>query len=158
LLAVAVLTLATAVTLVALALRTLSAHRERLGQLDQMAHEDALTGVGNPRRPDGTLPVELARAQRVGYPLSGAMLGLDFFNALNDRGGHGAGDVLLREAAQSWRRQLRPTDVLARYGGEEFTLVLPSCDADQAEQLIQRLRPLMPERQTFSAGVATWNG
>jgi diguanylate cyclase (GGDEF)-like protein len=158
LLAIAVLTLAAAIVLVALALRTLSAHRERLGQLDQMAHEDALTGVVNRRRLDETLPIELARAERLGYPLSVAMLDLDFFKRYNDRRGHGAGDALLREAAQSWRRQLRPTDVLARYGGEEFTLVLPSCDAEQAEQLIERLRPLMPERQTFSAGVAVWDG
>ncbi|HUL64607.1 MAG TPA: GGDEF domain-containing protein [Burkholderiaceae bacterium] len=158
LLAVAVLTLAVAIVLVTVALRTLSAHRERLGQLDQMAHEDALTGVVNRRRLDETLPIELARAQRLGYPLSVAMLDLDFFKRYNDRRGHGAGDALLREAAQSWRRQLRPTDVLARYGGEEFTLVLPSCDAEQAEQLIERLRPLMPERQTFSAGVAVWDG
>ena len=158
LLAVTVLTLTTALTLVALAMRTLSAHRERLGELDQMAHEDALTGVVNRRRLDETLPIELARAQRLGYPLTVAMLDLDFFKRFNDRRGHGAGDVLLREAAQSWRRQLRPTDVLARYGGEEFTLVLPSCDAEQAEQLIERLRPLMPERQTFSAGIALWSG
>jgi len=139
-------------------MRTLSAHRERLGELDQMAHEDALTGVVNRRRLDETLPIELARAQRLGYPLTVAMLDLDFFKRYNDRRGHGAGDALLREAAQSWRRQLRPTDVLARYGGEEFTLVLPSCDAEQAELLIERLRPLMPERQTFSAGLALWNG
>lgn len=158
LLAVAVLTLTTALTLVTLAMRTLSAHRERLGELDQMAHEDALTGVVNRRRLDETVPIELARAQRLGYPLTVAMLDLDFFKRYNDRRGHGAGDALLREAAQSWRRQLRPTDVLARYGGEEFTLVLPSCDAEQAEQLIERLRPLMPERQTFSAGIALWNG
>ena len=156
-LALAMLALATAVVLVTLALRALSAHRERLGQLDQMAHEDALTGVVNRRRLDETLPIELARAERLGYPLSVAMLDLDFFKRFNDRRGHGAGDALLREAAQSWRRQLRPTDVLARYGGEEFTLVLPSCDADQAQQLIERLRPLMPERQTFSAGVAVWD-
>lgn len=158
LVAVAVLTLSAAIALVALALRTLSAHRERLGQLDQMAHEDALTGVVNRRRLDETLPIELARAQRMDYPLSVAMLDLDFFKRFNDRRGHGAGDVLLRGAAQAWRRQLRPTDLLARYGGEEFTLVLPSCDAEQAQLLIERLRPLMPERQTFSAGVAIWNG
>jgi diguanylate cyclase (GGDEF)-like protein len=158
LLVVTVLTLTTAAALVALALRTLSAHRERLGQLDQMAHEDALTGVVNRRRLDETLPIELARAQRLGYPLSVAMLDLDFFKRFNDRRGHGAGDVLLRETAQAWRRQLRPTDLLARYGGEEFTLVLPSCDAEQAELLVERLRPLMPERQTFSAGIAIWNG
>jgi FOG: GGDEF domain len=36
--------------------------------------------------------------------------------------------------------------------------VLPACDADEAAVLIERLRPLMPEHQTFSAGVATWNG
>lgn len=157
LLAITVLTLVTSGVLVALTMRTLSAHRERLGQLDQMAHEDALTGVVNRRRLDETLPIELARATRLGYPLTVAMLDLDFFKRFNDRRGHGAGDVLLREAAQSWRQQLRPTDLLARYGGEEFTLVLPACDADQAEQLIERLRPLMPERQTFSAGIATWN-
>jgi diguanylate cyclase (GGDEF)-like protein len=157
LVAVAALALATAVTLAAVALRTLSAHRARLGELDQMAHEDALTGVVNRRRLDETLPIELARAERLGYPLTVAMLDLDFFKRFNDRRGHGAGDVLLREAAQSWRRQLRPTDLLARYGGEEFTLVLPACDAEQAEQLVERLRPLMPERQTFSAGIATWN-
>jgi len=84
------------------------------------------------------------------------MLDLDHFKRFNDRRGHGAGDALLRNAAQAWRRQLRPTDLLARYGGEEFTLVLPSCEADAACQLIERLRPIVPERQTFSAGVATW--
>lgn len=153
-----VVTVALAATLLVLAMRALSAHRERLGQLDQMAHEDALTGVVNRRRLDETLPIELARAQRLGYPLTVAMLDLDHFKRFNDRRGHGAGDSLLREAAQAWRRQLRPTDLLARYGGEEFTLVLPACDATQACQLVDRLRPLVPEKQTFSAGVALWNG
>ncbi len=138
--------------------RTLEASRRLMGQLDQMAHEDALTGVLNRRGLDERLPVEMARAQRLGYPLTVAMLDLDHFKRFNDKRGHGAGDALLRGAAQAWRRQLRPTDLLARYGGEEFTLVLPACDADDAVALIERLRPLMPEHQTFSAGVATWNG
>lgn len=158
LIAVSVLTIVVAAALGAYALRTLAAHRERLGQLDQMAHEDALTGLVNRRRLDEMLRLELARAQRLGYPLTVVMLDLDHFKRFNDRRGHGAGDALLRDAAQAWRRQLRPTDVLARYGGEEFTLVLPACDAAQAAQMIERLRPLTPERQTFSAGVATWNG
>lgn len=138
--------------------RTLAASRRLMGQLDQLAHEDALTGVMNRRGLDESLPVEMARAQRLGYPLTVAMLDFDHFKRFNDRRGHGAGDALLRGAAQAWRKQLRPTDLLARYGGEEFTLVLPACDADHAVALIERLRPLMPEHQTFSAGVATWNG
>jgi diguanylate cyclase (GGDEF)-like protein len=158
LIAATALTIVVAAALGGYALRTLAAHRERLGQLDQMAHEDALTGLVNRRRLDEMLPIELARAQRLGYPLTVAMLDLDFFKRFNDKRGHGAGDALLRDAAQAWQRQLRPTDVLARYGGEEFTLVLPACDAQQAAQMIERLRPLTPERQTFSAGVATWDG
>jgi diguanylate cyclase (GGDEF)-like protein len=86
------------------------------------------------------------------------MIDLDHFKRYNDRRGHAAGDALLRAAAQAWARQLRPTDLVARYGGEEFTLVLPACSADQAAQLVDRLRPLLPDRQTFSAGIATWDG
>ncbi|HEU0204034.1 MAG TPA: GGDEF domain-containing protein [Burkholderiaceae bacterium] len=153
----AALLLLLGVTLAVLLVRTLSAHRRRLGQLDQLAREDGLTHVLNRRALDESLPIELARAQRMGYPLTVAMLDLDYFKRYNDRRGHGAGDALLRQAAQSWRRQLRPTDLLARYGGEEFTLVLPACDAAQAVVLIERLRPAMPERQTFSAGVSEWN-
>jgi PleD family two-component response regulator len=36
--------------------------------------------------------------------------------------------------------------------------VLPACDEEQAERMVERLQPLMPEKQTFSAGIATWNG
>lgn len=137
-----------------LALRAAAAHREIYGQLDALAHTDGLTGVMNRRSLDEQLPVELARADRLGYPLTLVMIDLDFFKRFNDRRGHGAGDQLLRGAAQAWRGQLRPTDMLARYGGEEFTLVLPACDAEQARTLVDRLRPLTPELQTFSAGIA----
>ena len=34
----------------------------------------------------------------------------------------------------------------------------PACDAEQAQQLVDRLRAPVPERQTFSAGIATWDG
>jgi diguanylate cyclase (GGDEF)-like protein len=136
--------------------RSQTASRKVMHALDRMAREDGLTGIANRRTLDEGLIVELARARRTGQDLTVVMLDLDHFKRFNDRRGHGAGDALLRNAAQAWRRQLRPTDLLARYGGEEFTLVLPSCEADAACQLIERLRPLMPERQTFSAGVATW--
>jgi diguanylate cyclase (GGDEF)-like protein len=136
--------------------RAQMASREVMAALDRMAREDGLTGITNRRGLDEGLTIEVARARRSGLDLTVVMLDLDHFKRYNDRRGHGGGDSLLRNAAQAWRRQLRPTDLLARYGGEEFTLVLASCDADAACQLIERLRPLMPDRQTFSAGVATW--
>jgi diguanylate cyclase (GGDEF)-like protein len=154
LIALAVLTALVGLLFGGLALRAAQAHRALYGHLDALAHTDGLTGVTNRRGLDDILPLELERAQRLGYPLSVVMLDLDYFKRFNDRRGHAAGDDLLRSAAQVWRQQLRPSDRLARYGGEEFTLILPSCDAQQAAQLVERLRPQTPESQTFSAGIA----
>ncbi len=139
-----------------LALRTLRANRALLDRMQQLAREDALTGAINRRGFAEALPIELSRAQRSGEPLTFVMIDLDHFKRYNDRRGHPAGDALLRGASQAWLKQLRPTDMLARYGGEEFTLVLPGADADRAAQLVDRLRGSVPDRQTFSAGIATW--
>jgi diguanylate cyclase (GGDEF)-like protein len=125
--------------------------------MGELLRTDPLTGITNRRGLDENLPVEMARAKRATSKLTVAMLDLDFFKRYNSRRGHAGGDSLLRAAAQAWRRQLRPTDTLVRYGGEEFTLVLPNCGCEQAQQLIDRLRPLMPDNQTFSAGIATWD-
>jgi diguanylate cyclase (GGDEF)-like protein len=143
--------------LAVLTLRTLRANRLLMNRLEHLAREDALTGAANRRGLDDALPVEFARALRSGSQLTLVMIDLDHFKRFNDRRGHGAGDAVLHGAAQAWLKQMRPTDLLARYGGEEFTLVLPGCDSDQAIQLIDRMRPLVPERQTFSAGIATWD-
>jgi diguanylate cyclase (GGDEF)-like protein len=140
------------------AARTERTNRALLDRVQQIAREDALTGAVNRRGLDDVLPIEFARAQRSGDPLTLVMIDLDHFKRFNDRRGHPAGDALLRGAAQAWLKQLRPTDMLARYGGEEFSLVLPSTDVVQAEHLVERLRSLVPERQTFSAGIAHWDG
>jgi diguanylate cyclase (GGDEF)-like protein len=132
-------------------------NRAAIGVMGELLRTDPLTGITNRRGLDENLPVEMARARRASTPLTVAMLDLDYFKRYNSRRGHAGGDSLLRAAAQGWRKQLRPTDTLVRYGGEEFTLVLPNCDAEQASQLIARLRPLLPDSQTFSAGVATWD-
>lgn len=144
--------------LVAMSVRAMRSNSLVLDRLSQLAQEDPLTGIPNRRGLDAMLPVEFARARRSGSPLTFVMMDLDFFKKYNDRRGHGAGDALLRGAAQAWARQLRPTDLIARYGGEEFSLLLASCDSDQAVLTVDRLRGLVPDRQTFSAGIATWDG
>jgi diguanylate cyclase (GGDEF)-like protein len=47
------------------------------------------------------------------------MIDLDNFKAYNDRFGHQAGDLVLKEAASAWRAQVRSTDLLARFGEGE---------------------------------------
>ncbi|HSD80004.1 MAG TPA: diguanylate cyclase [Solirubrobacteraceae bacterium] len=129
-----------------------------LRRLDRLARTDDLTGLANRRAWEELLERELASAARTGLPVAVALIDLDRFKEYNDLYGHQAGDRVLREAASRWRERLRVTDVLARWGGEEFGLLLPGCDAACACELLERLRGLLPDGVTFSAGVAGWDG
>jgi diguanylate cyclase (GGDEF)-like protein len=122
-----------------------------------VARTDDLTGLSNRRAWDEQLPRELARAKRDERPVCVAMVDLDRFKEYNDEHGHQAGDRLLKQIAAIWRDVLRPTDVLARYGGEEFIVLLPNCPLDRAIEVIERLRGIIPEAETCSAGVACWD-
>lgn len=129
-----------------------------IGRLEDLARTDELTGLANRRALDEALVRSLAVAERSGRPVSIVLLDLDRFKVFNDSFGHPAGDRLLRETARAWQAVLRPSDTLARFGGEEFLAVIPDTDAEAASVLAERLRVLVPERQSASAGVATWNG
>jgi diguanylate cyclase (GGDEF)-like protein len=127
-------------------------------ELTELAQRDALTGLANRRAWELALPLALDHARRDGSSLVLAVLDLDHFKRYNDQYGHQAGDRLLKEAAAAWMGGLRAGDLLARYGGEEFALLVPDGQSRQAVELLDRLRPLTPSGQTFSAGVAVWDG
>jgi diguanylate cyclase len=127
-------------------------------QLSQLVRVDELTGLPNRRAWSVELPVAIERARRDQAALSIAMLDLDRFKRFNDEYGHQAGDRLLKTAAAAWSGQLRAVDHLARYGGEEFIVLLPGASTELATMVLERLRSATPAGQTFSAGVATWDG
>jgi diguanylate cyclase (GGDEF)-like protein len=127
-----------------------------VSRLEGLARTDPLTGVPNRRVWEEELPRELDRARRMSTPLCVAMIDLDNFKAYNDRHGHQAGDLVLKEAASAWRSQVRSTDLLARYGGEEFVLLLPACALEDAVEIVERLRRVTP-LVTCSVGLACWD-
>lgn len=129
-----------------------------LQDIKQLATTDALTGIANRRVWDEELQRLVEQAYLLTTPLTVVLLDLDYFKRFNDSRGHQAGDQLLKNAAQAWSQQLRHGDLIARYGGEEFGLLLPRCSPDNALKIIERLRPVVPDGQTFSAGVAAWDG
>ncbi len=138
--------------------RSFRANARVVAKLESEARTDALTGVANRRTWSERLPREREQSRRFGYPIAVALLDLDHFKKFNDTFGHPSGDRQLADTAAAWQAALRQGDLIARYGGEEFALLLPGCNAPCAEIMIERLRPLVPEGQTFSAGVASWNG
>lgn len=134
-----------------------------------MAMTDVVSGLANRRAFEGFLEAEMIRASRYNQPLSLIILDLDSFKIYNDRWGHPAGDVRLREIADLLRASVREPDMAARYGGEEFAVILPNTTKRGAVRLAERLRRAAaasaPYRHgldapisgyTLSLGVATY--
>ncbi|NJC70313.1 GGDEF domain-containing protein [Planosporangium thailandense] len=131
---------------------------QQAAKVRELSRTDELTGLPNRRAWTAELPRAMERARRAGLPLTITMLDLDHFKQFNDSYGHPAGDRLLKESAAAWSGQMRAVDHLARYGGEEFIVLLADTDTEGALQVVERLRAVTPLGQTFSAGLATWDG
>jgi diguanylate cyclase (GGDEF)-like protein len=111
---------------------------------------DGLTGLANRRSCEHTLNTELARAQRFPGALAVVVADLDDFKEVNDRHGHQAGDIVLREFASLLRESVRDIDLAARWGGEEFLLVLPGTDLEGAARVAERVRRALEEGTVLS--------
>ena len=65
---------------------------------------------------------------------------IDNFKILNDKYGHLFGDDVLKVIAKKLSENLRNNDLAGRWGGEEFILILPDTNAQQAQEIIDRIR------------------
>ena len=99
----------------------------------KLAMLDPLTGLHNRRFAQERLAADIARSQRVGHSLTALMFDLDDFKQLNDRYGHLAGDLPLKEFAKRLTKAIRGSDLAVRIGGDEFLVLLPECQLGQVE-------------------------
>ena len=114
--------------------------------VEHQAMVDGLTGIANRRRCEEALVSEIARADRLGSPLTLVLADLDDFKMINDEHGHPTGDEVLREFAAVLRATVRESDLAGRWGGEEFLLLLPGSDAAGGAHLAERVRSSLAER------------
>lgn len=113
--------------------------QERVTQLDQLAHRDALIDLPNRRGFMRELERLIARVDR--YGVKGAMLfvDLDGLKIINDTFGHRAGDEALIQVATLLAKGVRHSDVVARIGGDEFGILLENSDEKAAHETAARL-------------------
>ena len=89
-----------------------------------------------------------------------AFLDLDKFKAVNDTGGHLAGDELLRRVTDLIEGYLNENDYLARLGGDEFAIIFQSDDIDATTKTCQKIcdavheYPFKWEEHTFNIGIS----
>ncbi|MCB8876447.1 GGDEF domain-containing protein [Acidisoma silvae] len=111
--------------------------RERLRN---QALRDPLTSLYNRRFLEEMLERLTTDAERRRTPVSVIMLDLDHFKNLNDRYGHAAGDLALRDTAGAVLASLRPADIACRYGGEELAILLPDTTLEVAVARAEQIR------------------
>lgn len=113
--------------------------------LEQLARQDPLTGLGNRRLFEERLAYELPRHQEAGRELVLLVMDLNGFKRVNDEFGHGAGDLVLQEAATALRAAVHEQDTVARQGGDEFCVLAPEAGGADAEELVRRIRAALAQ-------------
>jgi diguanylate cyclase (GGDEF)-like protein len=106
--------------------------RARIQDLEARVDVDPLTDVLNRRGFERELKRSLAYVKRYGVSAALIYVDLDEFKPVNDRHGHGAGDLVLKAIAAALLRNVRASDVVARLGGDEFVVLLWNVNAAEA--------------------------
>jgi diguanylate cyclase (GGDEF)-like protein len=90
----------------------------------EVASHDGLTGAYLRGPGFVELEREMLRARRTGQALVVAFVDVDYLKAINDSGGHVAGDRMLVEVVGAFRANMRSYDLIIRCGGDEFVCAL----------------------------------
>lgn len=108
---------------------------------EQLATNDALTGLPNRMLFMDRLEQSLVRAQRHGTLVGVMFIDLDRFKRVNDTLGHAGGDQLIREVAKRLRAMARGEDIVARLGGDEFVVVIS--DVAEIKPILQVVEKML---------------
>ena len=121
------------------------ADRDALLQALAIAETDQLTGART--RAAGLLDLdhEIDRARRSTGRLVVAYVDVVGLKAVNDAGGHSAGDKLLQHAVRGIRGHLRSYDLIVRHGGDEFLCVMSGATIDDARQRFGSVQAALAE-------------
>lgn len=102
-----------------------------------LSYHDKLTGLYNRR----FYEEEIKRLDTErNLPISIIIGDVNGLKLINDAFGHDKGDELLQKAATAIQNACRIEDIVARWGGDEFVILLPKTKAEEAEEIVKRIK------------------
>ncbi|WGL51260.1 EAL domain-containing protein [Nocardioides sp. BP30] len=120
----------------------------RIDLIDEMLHlarHDPLTDLPNRAILLDRVTQALERARESNTQTALLFLDLDGFKPVNDRFGHGAGDLVLVDIAGRLRDCVREGDTVARLGGDEFAVLVEDVDPLGVPAMCQRILAAVEE-------------
>ncbi|MEF7615082.1 GGDEF domain-containing protein [Aquincola sp. MAHUQ-54] len=135
---------------VLISLTDITARKKAEAYLEYLGRHDVLTGLTN----RSFFTEELQRLERKGpWPIAVVMVDLNGLKAANDKGGHVAGDALLRRTGEVLSKLVEAPATASRIGGDEFALLLPGTDQAGGERMMEQLRELLALNNQFHGGL-----
>jgi diguanylate cyclase (GGDEF)-like protein len=131
----------------------LAAAEARLGELDRLAHRDALVDLPNRRSFFTSLEQLIARVERYEVPAALLFVDVDGLKAVNDKFGHHAGDQALAKIGSLLVASVRKADFVARLAGDEFGILLEHADELSAWKMALRVVETVDECEFCVDGV-----
>lgn len=133
----------------------------------KLATTDGLTELFNHRYFQEQIRLLTEQCKRYNTNFSLIIIDIDFFKKFNDNFGHQSGDAVLRQVAQTLKRNVRATDIVCRYGGEEMSIILPNTSKEEAYSTAQKICERVAQNKfklsngketnvTISLGVSTF--
>ena len=127
-----------------------------IDQVRETAARDPLTGLGHHAAFHARLSKRRAEASALGRRLAVVVADVDELGDHNERGGHAAGDEILRAVASLFQEAAGDDASAYRLGGDEFALVMETDGRGDAQEVAWQLQAKARDSvgATLSIGVA----
>ena len=132
-----------------------------------LATTDGLTELYNHRYFQEHMRQMVEHSRRYETNFSMIILDIDFFKKFNDTYGHQSGDAVLKQVAQTLKKNIRSADIACRYGGEEMSIILANTNYETALITAEKICTRISDKNfklpngkmtsvTISLGVSTY--
>ena len=126
--------------------------QQAYSEMEAISLTDKLTGLHNRRFLENQIETDLKQCIRQSKGLLDGkiehaknadivffMIDMDNFKTVNDKHGHHAGDLVLKQLAKRMQYVFRQSDYIIRWGGEEFVVVAKFIEGKNSPVLAQRM-------------------